>query len=168
MNPSLRERFARLGPVRGVDRVPSGTPAVFMLRLRSDSDAPRSIDAMFALARRGLTMLKAKRHIETLLEQGKTFVQPPTVEDPRAVTEDLITAGFDVVHIEQPLTPDVLSIRKRLGLSREQFALRHGLEVETVRNWETGKREPDTTARSYLRTISNDPEQVEQAHVRPR
>jgi putative transcriptional regulator len=46
-----------------------------------------------------------------------------------------------------------------------QFAVRYGLEVETVRNWETGKREPDTTARSYLRAISNDPERVEQAYA---
>jgi putative transcriptional regulator len=137
-----------------------------MLRLRSDNDAPRSIDAMFVLARRGLSMLKAKRYIETLLEQGKTFVLLPTVEDPQLVTDDLIAAGIDVVRIEQPQVPNVLAIRKRLGLSREQFALRYGLEVETIRNWETGKREPDTTARSYLRAISNDPEQVEQAYVR--
>lgn len=166
MNSSLRERFARLGPVRAVDRVPSGTPAVFMLRLHPNGDAPRSVDAMFVLARRGLSMLKAKRHIETLLEQGKAFVQLPTVEDPQAVTQELAAAGVDAIRLEQSQVPDVLAIRKRLGLSREQFALRYGLEVETIRNWETGKREPDTTARSYLRAISNDPERVEKAYAR--
>jgi putative transcriptional regulator len=139
-----------------------------MLRLPPNSDAPRSIDAMFVLARRGLSMLKAKRHIETLLEQGKTFVHLPIVEDPQTVTNELVAAGIDAVRIEQPPLPDVLSIRKRLGLSREQFALRYGLEVETIRNWETGKREPDTTARSYLRAISNDPERVERAYVQAR
>jgi putative transcriptional regulator len=43
---------------------------------------------------------------------------------------------------------NVRALRERLGLTREQFALHYGLEVETLRNWETGKREPDTTARS--------------------
>jgi putative transcriptional regulator len=54
---------------------------------------------------------------------------------------------------------------RRPRLTREQFAVRYGLEVETVRNWETGKREPDTTARSYLRVIANAPEHVEEAYA---
>jgi len=37
--------------------------------------------------------------------------------------------------------------------------------VETLRNWEIGRREPDTTARSYLQAIANDPERVEQAYA---
>ena len=32
-----------------------------------------------------------------------------------------------------------------------------------VRGWEMGRREPDTTARSYLHAIANDPERVEMA-----
>ena len=34
-----------------------------------------------------------------------------------------------------------------------------------MRKWETGKREPDTTARSYLRAIANDPEGVGAAYA---
>ena len=165
MNSSLRERFARLGPVRAVDRVTSGTPAVFMLRLGPDGDAPRSIDAMFALARCGLTTLKAKRCIETLVEDGKAFVQLPAVENLDALARDLDAAGIEAIHLDKPRNTDVRMIRKNLGLSREQFALRYGLEVETIRNWETGKRDPDTTARSYLRAIANDPEQVGRAYA---
>jgi putative transcriptional regulator len=52
-----------------------------------------------------------------------------------------------------------------LKLTREQFAVRYGLDVETVRDWETGEREPDTTARGCLRAISNDPEGVERAYA---
>ena len=40
--------------------------------------------------------------------------------------------------------------------------------METLRNWEIGRREPDTTARSYLHAIANDPERVEQAYALPR
>ncbi len=165
MNSSLRERFARLGPVRGIDRVPSGSPAVFVLRLPPGRGLPRTIDGMFALARRGLTMLQAKRKIEALVEDGRVFVDLPIVEDPKALAADLAKAGIAAASVEPSQAPDVRRLRERLGLTREQFAARYGLEVETVRNWETGKREPDTTARSYLRAISNDPERVEQAYA---
>ena len=37
--------------------------------------------------------------------------------------------------------------------------------METLRTWEIGRREPDTTARSYLHAIANDPERVEQAYA---
>jgi putative transcriptional regulator len=165
MNSSLKERFARLGPVRGVDRVPSGSPAVFALRLSPGVAAPRAIDAMFVLARRGISMLRAKRAIEALIADGRVFVDLPTVEDPTAVVAELGAAGVAAAPVELAKKVDVRALRDRLGVTREQFATRYGLEVETVRNWETGKREPDTTARSYLQVIANDPEGVERAYA---
>lgn len=165
MDSSLRERFARLGPIRGIDRVTSGSPAVFVLRLPQGRDIPRTIDGMFALARRGLTMLQAKRAIEALIEDGRAFVDLPAVEDSEALAEDLAKAGIAGARVETSQVLDVRKLRERLGLTREQFAMRYGLEIETVRNWETGKREPDTTARSYLRVIANDPEHVERAYA---
>jgi len=165
MDSSLRERFARLGPIRGLDRVQSGSPATFVLRLPKDRGLPKTIDGIFALARRGLTMLRAKRTIEALVEDGRVFVDLPMVEDTKAVTDDLARAGIAAATVEPPRPPDVRRLRERLRLTREQFAVRYGLEVETVRNWETGKREPDTTARSYLRVIANAPEHVEEAYA---
>lgn len=110
-------------------------------------------------------MLKAKRAIEALVEDGRVFVDLPTVEDHTVLADDLAKAGISAALLEPHKTLDVRALRERLGLTREQFAIRFGLEVETVRNWETGKREPDTTARSYLRVISNDPESVERAYA---
>jgi putative transcriptional regulator len=165
MDSSLRERFARLGPIRAIDRVTSGSPAVFVLRLALDGSRPRTIDATHALARRGMTMLRAKRAIESLVEKGRVFVDLPTVEDTSALTADLGKAGIAAAWIQPDLTVNVRELRERLQLTREQFAIRYGLEVETLRNWETGKREPDTTARSYLRAIANAPEDVEQAYA---
>lgn len=110
-------------------------------------------------------MLRAKRAMEELLAAGRAFVNLPTVEDPKALAAELAEAGIAAAPIEPPQAVDVRGLRKRLGLTREQFAARYGLEVETVRNWEMGRREPDTTARSYLRAISNDPERVEQAYA---
>jgi putative transcriptional regulator len=165
MESSLRERFARLGPIRAIDRVTPGSPAVFVVRTALDGPGLRTIDAIHALARRGMTMLRAKRAIESLLEKGRVFVELPMVEDVKGLTADLAKAGFAAAQIQPDPTVDVRALRERLRLTREQFAMRYGLEVETLRNWETGKREPDTTARSYLRVIANAPEEVEQAYL---
>ncbi len=165
MESSLRERFARLGTVRAIDRVQSGSPAMFVLRLPAGQTAPRTIDAIMALARRGIGMLRAKRAIEARLDDGRVFVDLPMVEDPQALTADLAAAGIAAAQVPPPEGVDVRQLRERLDLTREQFAIRYGLELETVRNWEIGKREPDTTARSYLRAIANDPEHLERAYA---
>jgi putative transcriptional regulator len=57
---------------------------------------------MFALARRGLTMLRAKRAIEALVADGRVFVDLPTVEDSRALTADLARAGIAAAPVERP------------------------------------------------------------------
>jgi putative transcriptional regulator len=158
---SSRARFARLGPVRQIDRVISGSPAVFAIRLAPG--APRTIDATFTLARRGISMLKAKRAIEAALGSETVCVALPCVEDVTVVIGELQSAGFTTAEIS-PDTPDVRALRTRLDMTREQFAQRYGLEIETVRNWEIGKREPDRTARSYLQAIANRPEQVAHAY----
>ncbi|MBV9539296.1 MAG: helix-turn-helix domain-containing protein [Acidisphaera sp.] len=165
MDSSLRERFARLGPLRAVDRVPFGSPAMFVLRLPRDRAVPRTVDGALALAGRGLTVLSAKRAMEELLATGRVFLNVPMVEDPQELVAALADAGIAAAHIEPVQATDVRALRERLGLTREQFAARYGLEVETVRNWELGRREPDGTARSYLRAIANDPERVEEAYA---
>ncbi len=165
MDSSLRERFARLGPIQAVGRVPSGSPATFVLRLPRGRAAPKTIDGALALARRGVTLLRAKRAMEELLATGRAFVHLPMVEDAVALSADLAIAGIAAASADPPQAVDVRALRQRLGLTREGFAARYGLELETVRNWEAGRRDPDTTARSYLQAISNDPEQVERAYA---
>lgn len=160
MDSSLKERFARLGPIRAVARAPSGSPATFVLRLTQGRAVPKTIDGALVLARRGATLLRAKRAMEELLATGRAFVHLPTVEDAASLASDLAQAGIAAAPVDPPQALDVRGLRERLGLSREGFAARYGLEVETVRNWEAGRREPDTTARSYLRAISNDPERA--------
>ena len=65
------------------------------------------------------------------------------------------------VHIPQDV--DVKAIRERLGLSQEEFALRFGFSVGTVRHWEQGRRQPEGPARAYLKVIHRDHEAVERA-----
>ncbi|HZP20683.1 MAG TPA: helix-turn-helix domain-containing protein [Bauldia sp.] len=54
--------------------------------------------------------------------------------------------------------PDARSIRTRIGLSQSQFAARIGVPVDTVRNWEQGKRSPRGPARALLKVIESAPD----------
>ena len=164
MESSLRERLARLGRIRSVDQVPSGSPAVVVLRLPRDRAAPRTVDAVLSLVRRGVPMLRAKRAIEALLVSGRAFVQLPTVESREALINELHDAGIRAAAVDAAPV-DVRALRTRLGMTREQFATHYGLDPDTLRNWEAGRREPDQTARSYLRAIANDPTRVEEAYA---
>lgn len=49
-------------------------------------------------------------------------------------------------------------IRRKVGLTQVQFARRIGVPVDTVRNWEQGKRSPQGPARALLRLIDHAPE----------
>jgi len=137
---------------------------VFVLRHPVTDPIPRTIDPTMLLVYHGMTMLRGKRAIEAMLDDGRVTVELPLVENPDAVIRGMAQAGIEAVHLPPDTTVDVRALRDRLRLTREQFALRYGLEVETLRNWETGKREPDTTARSYLRVIANAPDLVADAH----
>ena len=65
------------------------------------------------------------------------------------------------VHV--PLHIDVKAIRTRLGLTQEQFALRFGFSINTLRHWEQGVRQPDGAARAYLLVIDREPKAVRRA-----
>jgi len=54
--------------------------------------------------------------------------------------------------------PEVKSIRDRLGVSQEKFAVLLGVSKRTVENWEQGRRHPTGAARSLLRIVEADPE----------
>jgi len=50
------------------------------------------------------------------------------------------------------------NVRGRTGLTQAAFAARIGVPVETVRNWEQGKRSPRGPARALLKVIEQAPE----------
>jgi putative transcriptional regulator len=64
-------------------------------------------------------------------------------------------------------TPQVRVIRRALGLSQEEFAARFHIPLGTLRDWELGRKEPDTAARAYLRVIGHNPAAVTAA-LRPK
>ena len=60
----------------------------------------------------------------------------------------------------EPALPAVRDLRRRARLTQLQFAARLGVPVETIRNWEQGKRMPRGPARALLAVIAHAPETV--------
>ena len=67
--------------------------------------------------------------------------------------------------VEPP--PAVRDLRRRARLTQLEFAARLGVPVETIRNWEQGKRMPRGPARALLAVIAHAPEAVFAALAKP-
>lgn len=52
---------------------------------------------------------------------------------------------------------DVSDIRERFDQTQEEFARMMGISVDTLRNWERGRRHPQGPARALLRIADSDP-----------
>ncbi len=83
-----------------------------------------------------------------------------SVHRARSYARGETTDGF-VVHV--PETVDVKSIRHRLGLSQEAFALRFGFSPAAVRDWEQHRRQPEQAARVLLLVIDHNADAVTEA-----
>jgi putative transcriptional regulator len=90
-----------------------------------------------------------------------------------ALTDEEVMARALADPDAQPLTPQQLSrmrpvplvktLRRRLSVTQEEFALRFQIPIGTLRDWEQGRCEPDQPTRAYLRVIASDHEGVERA-----
>lgn len=49
-------------------------------------------------------------------------------------------------------------VRRRLGFSQAEFSARIEVPVETIRNWEQGKRRPTGAAKALLKLLDRMPE----------
>lgn len=56
--------------------------------------------------------------------------------------------------------PVVRDLRHRAKLTQAEFASRLGVPLETIRNWEQGKRSPRGPARALLTVIAHEPDMV--------
>lgn len=65
------------------------------------------------------------------------------------------------VHIPEDL--DVKAIRKKTGLTQQEFAMRFGFNLARLRDLEQKRSRPDSAIRAYLLVIQKNPEAVEKA-----
>jgi putative transcriptional regulator len=71
-----------------------------------------------------------------------------------------------VAQDETSATPPVRDLRLRAKLTQAEFAARLSVPLETIRNWEQGKRSPRGPARALLAVIAHAPDTVFEALAR--
>lgn len=59
-------------------------------------------------------------------------------------------------------TVDVKAVRAKTKLSQDKFAAVFHIKPATVRDWEQGRRQPDTVSATYLKMIDADAAGVQQ------
>jgi putative transcriptional regulator len=98
--------------------------------------------------------LKADGRLVEILPDGS---ERDIARDPRSIA----TAAHNAARAAAARPDDAVyarSVRGRTGLTQTAFAARIGVPVETVRNWEQGKRSPRGPARALLRVIEEAPD----------
>jgi putative transcriptional regulator len=99
------------------------------------------------------------------LAPATTSVAPATGTVALATTT--VAPAMATVALEMATSPVVRDLRRRARLTQQEFAARLGVPVETIRNWEQGKRMPRGPARALLAVIDHAPETVFAALARP-
>ncbi|UPK08097.1 helix-turn-helix domain-containing protein [Bradyrhizobium sp. 170] len=103
------------------------------------------------------------------LRDGQEFPLAPTMPgvalaipapEPALAMPTVSPTTPDVTPGETPALPAVRDLRRRAQLTQLEFAARLGVPVETIRNWEQGKRAPRGPARALLAVIAHSPETV--------
>src|SRR6266850_322293 len=96
------------------------------------------------------------------LRDGQEFPLAPEMPGLALATPALATpsASPDAMPGETGTLPAVRDLRRRAQLTQIEFAARLGVPVETIRNWEQGKRVPRGPARALLAVIAHSPETV--------
>ena len=98
------------------------------------------------------------RLVEVLPDGGERAI----ATDPRSIAA---AAHHAARAVSVPIIPDVpvddaryaRNVRGQTGLTQTAFAARIGVPVETVRNWEQGKRSPRGPARALLKVLEEAP-----------
>ena len=98
--------------------------------------------------------LKADGRLVEVMPDGS---ERDIATDPRSIA----TAAHNAARVANGRTDDATyarNVRSRTGLTQTAFAARIGVPVETVRNWEQGKRSPRGPARALLKVLEEAPE----------
>ena len=67
-------------------------------------------------------------------------------------------AAADEAEAMQDAAKFARRVRKRLGLSQAEFSERIDVSLDTIRNWEQGKRSPTGAAKALLKVLDKAPE----------
>jgi len=94
------------------------------------------------------------------LRDGQEFPLAPDMPGVALAIPPGVALAIPSVAPEATPVPAVRDLRRRARLTQLEFAARLGVPVETIRNWEQGKRMPRGPARALLAVIAHAPETV--------
>jgi len=89
------------------------------------------------------------------LPQGKIDVDRLDATSEADITAQMSVDDADAL---QDAAKFARRVRKRLGLSQAEFSHRIDVSLETIRNWEQGKRRPTGAAKALLKILDKAPE----------
>ena len=153
---SFRAALERRGCAKAKSPVRSGFPIPLVLAL---DDVKEPVEVARLLKKRGLSLRKAHETLNRLANRETVAVEL-RADTPGRLVSELAALGV-AAHAIEPPQSDVKRVRERLGLSQAEFALRFGLELATVQNWEQGRYRPDPAAQLALKVIDSHPELVD-------
>jgi putative transcriptional regulator len=94
------------------------------------------------------------------LRDGREFPLAPAMSADAPAAISGASSAMPCVAPVPASPPLVRDLRRRACLTQTEFAARLGVPVETIRNWEQGKRMPRGPARALLTVIAHAPETV--------
>jgi len=98
----------------------------------------------------------------TIDPESPAFLAPGRIDMARvdATTEQDIAEhkAADEVEAIQDAARFAKRVRMRLGFSQAEFAKRINVSLDTIRNWEQGKRHPTGAAKALLKVLDKTPE----------
>jgi DNA-binding transcriptional regulator YiaG len=121
------------------------------------------VDVVRALVWNGVRLKKAHAILSRLTKDEVVPVHLTAAERFGDLSRKFQALGISVRRRIAPrrIVRTVRQLRERQRDTQEEFAIRYGLDVSTVRNWEQERSEPDTASRILLRLIATHPEIVE-------
>ena len=114
-----------------------------------------------AIVRRAETDIDQARLLADLAtspQWSEVRIDAMAAEDGDAWTDSDLASAVTVY--PPPTAEQVRALRASLGLSQAQFALRFGFTIDTVQQYEQGRRTPSGPASTLLRVIEAEPEAV--------
>ena len=119
-----------------------------------------------SIVRRSKTNLSETESARLIdLAQSRTFTEAEidamAAADGSVWTDENLSEATRVYPVQTP--EDVRDLRTRMGLSQAQFAQKFGLTLDTVQQYEQGRRRPSGPASTLLRVIDAEPDAVVRA-----
>jgi putative transcriptional regulator len=99
--------------------------------------------------------LKADGRLVEILADGSERAMPPI---PPEADHRVLAPSIQPGRPPQTDADYARRIRAQVRLTQAEFAARIGVPIETVRNWEQGKRQPRGPARALLKLLDRAPD----------